>query len=104
MKKLRNTRSQVETMLEVSTSARNSDNVLIALIWRDECQEKGITNLESFFSSFNKGELTSPESIRRVRQKVQEEGLYPPTEKVGKRRDIRKEDIRTNINNKTLWD
>lgn len=74
-------RENVELVLMESVESRNNDKKLILEYWKSI---DGITmsNFESEFIS--KG--TMPESIRRARQLIQEEGKYLPTEDVVKAR------------------
>ena len=60
-------------MLENNEHSRNSDTHLASLIWRAECGQLNITDLNSFMFAFSNGELTHFESIRRCRAKWQEE-------------------------------
>lgn len=79
---LKQIKERVEYVLEQVPEARNSDKVLIGLVWRKFYPDLIHTNLVSkdyvFLSDLM--HLPSPESIRRVRQKIQNtEGKYPPT-------------------------
>jgi hypothetical protein len=81
---------KVEFILKHFPEARNNDNYLIYLYWRlvDQCE-----TLEDIVHA------TSPEVIRRARQKIQNElGLYQPTnDKVRKRRRQAEKVIRKHI-------
>jgi len=66
------TKSKVKQYLEADPKCRNSDRVLISLVWRQECLEGQIWNV---LDGLRDGRLTNPESIRRERQKLQRE--YP---------------------------
>lgn len=54
---------------------RDNDNKLISTLWLAECKAKGISEdaAKKVLNLLAKGELTSPESIRRSRQQVQEQ-------------------------------
>ena len=52
---------------------RNSDLKLIACIWYSEVPNINDLTAYEFLQKFSNGQLTNPESIRRSRQKVQEE-------------------------------
>lgn len=55
---------------------RDNDARLCAKIWWTEWKNEGGHNdIIDFFTAFSQGQFTSPESIRRCRQKLQE--LYP---------------------------
>lgn len=56
--------------LENHASLRDNDNELMVAIWREQ------TTSADFFANFRTGRLTSPESIRRTRQQLQEQHPY----------------------------
>lgn len=58
----------VEAVLKNKTEARDDDRVLWASIWQAELHMYG----GDFMTNFLAKRLTHPESIRRVRQKLQE--------------------------------
>jgi len=77
-KELLNTKERVKWILETYPSLRDSDNRLIATYWSMEAAD--YTNYRTnemtareFLNLLYKHLLTSPESIRRCRQKIQEE-------------------------------
>lgn len=82
---------KVEFILKHFPEARNNDNYLIYLYWKlvDQCE-----TLEDIMHA------TSPEVIRRARQKIQnEKGQYKPTDpEIIKRRRIAEKSIREGIN------
>lgn len=63
--------------LNEDARTRDNDNLLIALIWYAEISRQGESpdNYPSidFLKSFSLGKFTSAESIRRCRQKLQED-------------------------------
>jgi hypothetical protein len=59
------TKELVRQLLEQYPQTRDNDNLLMSLIWRRE------SHLFNFFSRFECGKLTSPETIRRCRQSLQ---------------------------------
>jgi hypothetical protein len=63
---------KVKAMLERYPTSRDNDNELIARIWWDETPNPGTCSLSLFLRRFTASECTSPESIRRTRQKLQE--------------------------------
>ena len=67
---------KVEQALKTNEKARNSDRVLMGIIW----QQEGFNMTDEQKKLFM--ELTNPESIRRERQKFQEKGLYPASKEV----------------------
>ena len=62
---------KVEKLLKNYPRLRDNDNALISNIWNSELEDKDISAKE-FLILFSKGVLTSPESVRRMRQKLQE--------------------------------
>ncbi len=80
-------KKKVRTILEKQPSTRDNDNLLIAMIWSSETKE---TFTDEFLKKLAYGELTSSESIRRTRQKLQEENenlrgdLYNERQRKGK--------------------
>ena len=61
---------KIRTLLETNLETRDNDNLLISLIWESELNHN---NLATFFEDFKNGKHTSSESIRRARQKLQEQ-------------------------------
>lgn len=71
-------KTTVKAILEGSPEARDSDRLLILKVWGDqkpELRSKGFSFIE-FSHAFLKKELASTESIRRIRQKIQEECVH----------------------------
>ena len=70
----KNLTDKIKACLEQYEKVRDSDQYLLAMIWRDEIGESA--HSESCFSLLGviaRGEVTHFESIRRTRQKLQEE-------------------------------
>jgi hypothetical protein len=99
----------VHDILAEDEEARNSDARLICLVWlnlhaghihsvevKGEPRPKQCVTLKDIVSV-----LESPETIRRTRQKIQNDlGLYPPTLlKVIKGRRFKEEEIRESVRN-----
>lgn len=74
---------QVSNILAVSRQARNSDKELQILYM----QKFGMNLSQKQIDTFR--EMPSLESIRRVRQKLQEQGEYPADQNIKKERDWR---------------
>lgn len=80
-------KKKIRTILERQPSTRDNDNLLIAIIWASETKA---TFTDEFLTKLAYGELTSSESIRRARQKLQEENehlrgeLYNERQRKGK--------------------
>jgi len=66
-------KNKVENLLRKYPHLRDSDNKLISTIWYDESEVslKDISAYE-FLSRYCRGHFTNTESIRRIRQKLQE--------------------------------
>jgi hypothetical protein len=84
------TKTKVETLLKNFKSFRDDDLLLMANFWATECAEKGI-QYSDFLHKFADGYFTSPESIRRMRQKLQEENIELRGSTYGKRQQMGKE-------------
>lgn len=72
---------QVEHILSVSHRARNSDKELLILYM----QKYGMNLTDNQILKFR--DMPSPETIRRVRQKIQESGRYQADQKIKSERD-----------------
>ena len=71
-------KQRVEKYLIAVPHCRDDDNRLMCNIWREEMEEAyGLTHSSKgyleFLMDFSKHKLSSPESIRRMRQKIQEQ-------------------------------
>tara|TARA_B110000902_G_C13878524_1_gene425736 strand:+ start:159 stop:458 length:300 start_codon:yes stop_codon:yes gene_type:complete len=62
-------KDKVEYLLKNFPIFRDDDNKLIAKIWYSETKSK---NLRDFMIEFGDKKISSPEAIRRARQKLQE--------------------------------
>ena len=65
--------NQVKQRLENSTKMRDDDALLIADVWREEFAELGAKSVYDVLNAIAGRMVTSPESIRRSRQKVQQD-------------------------------
>lgn len=82
-------RENVIWILREDERARNSDKWLLIRYWQD------VNKVNCFIPYDQIQNLTLPETIRRVRQHLQAEGHYPPTDQeVIKQRAKREEGIR----------
>ncbi len=80
------TYDRIKIILENRPETRNSDKRLIWYFWMEE----GLaTSFQMFYADFAKA--TSPESIRRARQKIQQlhPELGPTSELIKKRRGVK---------------
>lgn len=97
IKQIKNIKSEVRRLLEKFPHLRDSDNKLIATIWGKElgADKSKQTSTYCFLEAFASGKHTSPESVRRCRQLIQEQhpelrGLSYKKRKV-KAKEFRKE-------------
>jgi len=67
--------NQVKQRLETSTKMRDDDALLMADIWREQLEQMGAKSMYDVLNAIAGRMVTSPESIRRSRQKVQQD--YP---------------------------
>lgn len=70
-------KQRVRNVLEFSKFARDCDKQLIAFIWEQDIKDFGdnpkTISAEEMLVMLVEGDLTNPESIRRCRQKLQEQ-------------------------------
>lgn len=84
---------KVESVLKNNKVARNSDKVLVWLIWKKEASESFDKSLDKL-DSFEVCELTADSSICRVRRKIQnEEGRLQSRKSVEELRKQKKEEL-----------
>jgi len=88
-------KKQVKEILISKPSTRDNDNELIAIIWDSECPHY---RFDDFLFNFSKGRYTSAETIRRARQKLQEQNEYLRGETYNERQR-KGEEVRQTINN-----
>lgn len=70
--KLATVKEKVLWWLQNNERCRESDEYLIACIWYNECGNTKLITAFHFLGQFTQGKFSSPESIRRSRQKYQE--------------------------------
>jgi len=94
---MKGSKEKVLYLLRNYPSLRDSDTKLLATYWHNELNRnsKNISGFEVLEKMAN-GELTKSESIRRVRQKIQEENPELRGE-LWSKRQILKEEIQQNI-------
>lgn len=98
LKEMTSIKPKVEKLLEEHPHLRDDDNKLISNIWFNEVENIADLSAMKFLKIFAEGNLTSPESIRRMRQKLQEENENYRGENY-KARHKEKETVKNNINN-----
>ena len=69
-----NLKDRVLKMLNKWKSYRDNDHKIIASIWLADCKRLGVREetVFTFLELYASGKLTNAESIRRIRQKLQE--------------------------------
>lgn len=97
LREMKGIKPKVNKLLKEFPHLRDDDNKLIANIWYNEVENILEKSAENLLKIFARGELTSPESIRRMRQKLQEENKQYRGEKY-KSRHEEKEIIKKVIN------
>jgi hypothetical protein len=93
-------KDKVISLLTADAKYREDDNKLIARIWYQESLLLNCSTSVDLLTALAKGKLTSPESIRRSRQKVQEEipGLRGKNYKIRQEEANQfKEELKTNF-------
>lgn len=73
-------KDKVERILSQKPETRDNDKLLMLYVWQIE----GLNLSDSQLKKWK--EVSSPESIRRMRQKMQEEGKYRASEEVEQKR------------------
>jgi hypothetical protein len=73
-------KDKVERVLSLKPETRDNDKLLMLYVWQIE----GLNLSENQLKKWK--EVSSPESIRRMRQKMQEDGMYRASEKVEEQR------------------
>jgi hypothetical protein len=70
-------KQRVKSILEVNKDARDCDRLLISQIWQADFESSygklELNDSKGILIALENGELTSPETIRRCRQRLQEE-------------------------------
>ena len=64
-------KQRVKSILEVNKDAKDCDRLLISIIWSED--SRYTEDKKDFLDMLINGDLTSPETIRRCRQRLQEE-------------------------------
>jgi hypothetical protein len=90
-------KERVRQLLIEQPKTRDNDNLLISEIWYSESGFKSCLRFGDFLEDFEKGLYTSAESIRRARQKLQEDNESLRGEKYNERQRKGKE-VRQTIN------
>ena len=76
---IKNVKAKITNLLKEKQEYRDSDNKLIARIWADQTIDNDGRKIarkitaQDFLLAFREGQYTCPESIRRCRQKIQEQ-------------------------------
>ena len=95
------TKKEIEKLLIKSPHLKDSDNKLIATYWLKELEHKGLNAYKSsaydFLKLYSESNVTNAETIRRMRQKLQEEKPELRGEAYNKRKGIMQEKWRSEL-------
>ena len=69
--KIKKHKQRVEAILRSNPASRDNNNILLAIIWTDECIAKGL-NFKYILAHLLQGKLSPPEAIFRASRKLQE--------------------------------
>lgn len=72
-KNFKTVKAKVKWLLEKDERTRDKDELLIATYWYYELGSDDRMLVKDFLRDYSQGKFTSAETIRRVRQKLQEE-------------------------------
>lgn len=86
-----NVATRVENILRASRAARNSDTELLIIYMQKSGMDLSPLQMDKFRN------MPSPETIRRTRQKLQEQGKFPADEAVDKARFEKYRAVKSNI-------
>lgn len=81
----------IKNVLGIDRQSRNSDKHLLLRVW----ERQGLHLTEYQTAKFM--EASSPESIRRTRQKLQQDGLYPADQVISSHRKFKGAQVQQNI-------
>ncbi len=101
--KIKRIAPKVKELLKEKPHLRDSDNKLIASIWWIELGGQVVSDLSGMdvLNRLSEGQLTSPESIRRSRQKIQEENPHLRGESYKVRKLVEEPKVKDEIRNWT---
>lgn len=91
------TKEMVHMLLEADPRLREEKKYMVVAIWRLQCQDLGITDLEGLFNAVEEGHLRNPETIRRSVNKVMESNPHlRPAEDIQERNWVLEQRLRQN--------
>ena len=78
IEKIKSVKARVKRLLENKPHLRDDDDKLIPNVWHAQIGAAKIKNMSAFdlLTLLSEGQLINPESIRRVRAKLQEDNEY----------------------------
>lgn len=85
------TTQQIETVLRERVQTRSDDKMLILAVWEELGLKLTKEQIEVFY------DLPSTETIRRVRQKLQEQGKYLATKEVQQFREVKSQEVQQTV-------
>lgn len=99
-------KKEIHQLLKDYPKLRDSDLSLVAQVWNDEMWYAGhdVNRMRAteFIDRVFLGEVTPPETITRIRRKLQQENPELRGEKY-KKRHAAQEDVKEELREKTLW-
>lgn len=91
------TKEIVHQLLELDPRLREEKKYMVVAVWKLQCQELGITDLDGLFDAVEQGHLRNPETIRRSVNKVMEENPnLRPSEEIQERNWVLEQTLRQN--------
>lgn len=91
------TKEIVQMLLEADPRLREEKKYMVVAIWKLQCEDLGITDLEGLFNAVEEGHLRNPETIRRSVNKVMETNPHlRPTDDTQERNWILEQQLRQN--------
>lgn len=83
--------NRIYKKLEGNAALRQNDKLLCLSVWEDEGLYLSTSQQRKFM------EVSSPETIRRTRQKVQEDGYFRLPEKTRTMRKVRQSEVKAEV-------
>lgn len=73
IKKMQSNKAKIEKLLKERKALRDSDNQLIKAVWVSQVKALNQMSASDLLNLLASGRIMNPETIRRCRQKIQEE-------------------------------
>jgi hypothetical protein len=100
IKHVKNLKDTVKAVLQEKPKARDSDYYLTAIVWYHQIpqEERTTKTAASFLKDLSEGKFASPESIRRLRQLIQEKNEDTRGQNYKVRKTKMEQEVRNEIN------